>query len=200
MGIFSNVAAAQNFFIQGNQPTSPIKGALWVNSGGTPRPTLQVFDGTDFNDEVEVGSIVNFGGAVASIPSGWLLCNDQAVSRTTFADLFSVISTRFGVGDGSTTFNVPDLRGKFPRGAGDAQDPGDTGGVDTVTLTAAQSGLPAHSHTVDATSNTSGSADASWSSPDLGGLRNTNTSGPTGASESHDNLPSFQEVIYIIKT
>jgi microcystin-dependent protein len=50
------------------------------------------------------------------IPSGWLLCNGQAVSRTTYALLFGILGTTWGVGDGATTFNVPDLRGKFPFG------------------------------------------------------------------------------------
>jgi microcystin-dependent protein len=54
----------------------------------------------------------------ATAPTGWLLCNGQAVSRTTYADLFAVISTNYGVGDGSTTFNLPDYRGMFLRGAG----------------------------------------------------------------------------------
>ena len=63
-----------------------------------------------------VGSIKPFGGATA--PSGWLLCDGSAISRTTYAALFSIISTGFGVGDGSTTFNVPNGQGVFLRGAG----------------------------------------------------------------------------------
>lgn len=51
-------------------------------------------------------------------PTGWLLCNGDAVSRTTYADLFAVIGTTFGTGDGSTTFNVPDFRGRVPAGDG----------------------------------------------------------------------------------
>lgn len=50
--------------------------------------------------------------------NGWLLCNGQAVSRTTYSALFSLIGTNFGSGNGSTTFNVPDYRGKFLRGLG----------------------------------------------------------------------------------
>jgi microcystin-dependent protein len=57
-----------------------------------------------------VGSIMDFAGTTA--PTAWLLCYGQAVSRTTYAVLFSVIGTAFGVGDGSTTFNVPDCRGR----------------------------------------------------------------------------------------
>ena len=54
--------------------------------------------------------------ATSTVPSGYLECNGQAVSRTTYANLFSFIGTTYGVGDGSTTFNVPDLRGQFVRG------------------------------------------------------------------------------------
>ena len=63
-----------------------------------------------------IGSIVPYGGATA--PTGWLLCNGQAVSRTTYADLFAAIGTSFGAGDGSTTFNLPDLREATTKGAG----------------------------------------------------------------------------------
>jgi microcystin-dependent protein len=66
------------------------------------------------------GSIVAFGGNVA--PSGWLLCDGSAVSRTAFPDLFTTIGTRWGIGDGATTFNVPDLRGRFSGGS-DARSP-----------------------------------------------------------------------------
>jgi hypothetical protein len=60
------------------------------------------------------GTIVAFGGGIA--PSGWVLCDGSAVSRMDFADLFTTIGTRFGIGDGTTTFNVPDLRGRFSHG------------------------------------------------------------------------------------
>ena len=55
---------------------------------------------------------------MASAPTGWLICNDAAISRTTYSALFTAIGTTWGVGDGSTTFNVPDLRGAFLRGTG----------------------------------------------------------------------------------
>lgn len=51
-----------------------------------------------------------------SAPSKWRICNGAAISRTTYADLFAVIGTRFGTGDGSTTFNVPNLIDRFPQG------------------------------------------------------------------------------------
>ena len=63
-----------------------------------------------------VGTIQMYSGT--SAPSGWLMCDGAAVSRTTYSRLFSIDGTTYGTGDGSTTFNVPDLRGIFPRGAG----------------------------------------------------------------------------------
>lgn len=64
--------------------------------------------------------------ARSTLPTGWLKANGQPVSRTTYADLFAAIGTTYGSGDGSTTFNLPDLRGYFPRGWNDdgSQDSG----------------------------------------------------------------------------
>ena len=63
---------------------------------------------------VPVGCIMYYGST--SAPSKWRICNGGAISRTTYADLFAVIGTRFGAGDGSTTFNVPNLIDRFPQG------------------------------------------------------------------------------------
>lgn len=60
------------------------------------------------------GSVIAFAGSTAT--TGWLLCNGQAVSRTDYANLYNVIGSLYGGGDGSTTFNLPDLRGTFVRG------------------------------------------------------------------------------------
>ena len=83
-----------------------------VNSDGS---LLRVAGGTLYAD-APIGTISPFGGS--SVPSGYLLCNGQAVNRTTYAELFAVIGTAFGTGDGSTTFNVPDMRESVPKGAG----------------------------------------------------------------------------------
>ena len=64
---------------------------------------------------VPTGAIIPFAGS--SIPAGYLLCNGATVSRTTYANLFKVIGTTWGAGDGSTTFKLPDARGRFPEGA-----------------------------------------------------------------------------------
>lgn len=67
------------------------------------------------NSLVPVGSILPYGGS-SSPNSDWLLCYGQAVSRSTYSTLFAVLGTAYGVGDGSTTFNLPDLRGRVPVG------------------------------------------------------------------------------------
>lgn len=63
---------------------------------------------------VPIGTIEYYGGSYA--PSGWLVCDGSAISRTTYADLFSAIGDIYGEGDGETTFNLPDLIDKFPQG------------------------------------------------------------------------------------
>ncbi len=75
---------------------------------------------------VPPGTVVAYAGATA--PDGWLLCDGRAVPRPTYAPLFAAISSTYGNGDGSTTFNLPDFRGRFLRGAdlGVGRDPGRT--------------------------------------------------------------------------
>lgn len=98
-----------------------------------------------------VGSITAYGGTAA--PSGWLLCDGSAVSRTTYAGLFAALGTAHGAGNGTTTFNVPDLRGRAPIGVGTgsgltARAVADKPGAEAVQLTANESGMPMHSHGV----------------------------------------------------
>lgn len=107
------------------------------------------------------GVVLPYAGAAA--PAGWLLCHGQAISRTYYPELFTAIGVAFGAGDGSTTFNAPDLRGRV---AGGRDDMGGTaagrltaaggvagatlgaaGGNESHTLTGAQSGTAAHGHT-----------------------------------------------------
>jgi microcystin-dependent protein len=92
-----------------------------------------------------IGSIHMFAGSNA--PRGYLLCEGQAVSRSEYARLFAQTGTTYGVGNGSTTFNIPDLRGRVPVGkasSGTFATLSATGGAETVTLTEAQ--MPSHTH------------------------------------------------------
>lgn len=81
--------------------------------------------------------------------SGWLVCDGRAVSRSAFAELFDIIGTRFGAGDGSTTFNLPDCRGRVAGGVGagnglTARTMGAAVGTETHTLSSSE--MPAHTH------------------------------------------------------
>jgi microcystin-dependent protein len=138
---------------------------------GDPLPvasvsSAQIVDGTiavaDLASAVQdllvpAGTVLPFCGA--SAPSAYLLCDGSAVSRATYATLFSVLSTTYGAGDGSTTFNLPDLRGRVVAGkdnmGGSAASRlsnivsgsslGASGGVERHTLSSSESGMPGHS-------------------------------------------------------
>lgn len=114
---------------------------------------------SDLTQLTPVGTVTAYGGTAA--PTGWLLCYGQNVSRTTYAALFTAIGTTFGVGDGSTTFTLPDLRGRVIAGQDDmggvsanrltglsgginGDTLGGTGGVESHVLTDAE--LSSHSH------------------------------------------------------
>ena len=99
---------------------------------------LRIHDGSQAGgfEIVPSGTVVPFGGA--SAPGGWQLCDDTALSRTTYARLFAVIGTAYGTGDGSSTFNVPDLRDRVPLGKGS-----NNGTLGTATTGAAASSVMA---------------------------------------------------------
>jgi microcystin-dependent protein len=165
------------------------------------------------------GMLMPFAGTTA--PDGWLLCQGQAVSRTAHRRLFRTIGTAFGAGDGSTTFLLPDLRDRFPVGAGGAYALNAKGGADSVTLTEAQ--IPAHTHAAS-TSTTGAHAhsyndqligDRQLSSTDpraaaIGAIAATTgsagdhshavTVGNTGGGGGHENRPPFIGVNFAIKT
>ncbi|GAB7079888.1 tail fiber protein [Megalodesulfovibrio paquesii] len=90
-------------------------------------------------DAVPAGAVLAF--AMPAAPAGWLKCNGAAVSRTTYAALFAALGTTFGAGDGSTTFNLPDLRGEFVRGWDDGR------GVDASRTLGSAQGHAVQNHT-----------------------------------------------------
>ncbi len=157
------------------------------------------------------GMISPYAGATA--PTSWLLCDGSAVSRTTYAALFAITSTTYGVGDGSTTFNVPDLRGRVAVGkSADTEFDvlGETGGEKTHTLTETE--MPAHSHTLNTAT---GGGGGSYTFLNLAVSTSTNYSTPytlpkdngttvlgitnTGSGTAHNNLQPYITLNYIIK-
>jgi microcystin-dependent protein len=166
------------------------------------------------------GALAMFAGAAA--PAGWLLCDGAAVSRTTFADLFAAIGTTWGAGDGTTTFGLPDLRGRSAIGAGtgpslSARTLAATGGAETHQLTAGE--MPSHTHFAfaNASSSNATATDVNNTSQSVRELNDGTSSSnfrvkatataatvgltsSAGSGAAHNNMQPFAVVNYIIKT
>ena len=144
------------------------------------------------------GSIIQWGAT--SPPANWLLCDGSQVSRTTYSSLFAAIGTTYGVGNGTTTFNLPNLRGRVGVGRDGSQTEfdtlGESGGAKTHTLSINQ--IPAHTHGgVSSTYSNSGTT-ASSINRDAGGTNNV-SSASTGGGQAHNNLQPYLVTNYIIK-
>lgn len=155
-------------------------------------------------DTLPIGAITEFAGTTP--PSGWLICDGRAISRTTYSELFGVIGTTYGSGDESTTFNIPDYTGKVGVGLksndSDFNVLGETGGEKTHTLTIAE--MPSHSH------NFRGVNDGTTVDPSVGSYpariyqdKSPNWVGyfinETGGGQTHNNLQPYITINYIIK-
>ena len=144
------------------------------------------------------GMISGFGGATA--PTGWLFCDGSAVSRTTFQDLFDIIGVTYGVGDGSTTFNLPQLKGSVPVGLDGAISDFDalakTGGEKEVTMTQAE--MPAHTHTIPTNLSQAGGENRVLSDANSSANATRETLSK-GDGDAHENMPPFLILNYIIK-
>ena len=165
--------------------------------------------------KVEPGMIMAFAGGAA--PNGWLLCDGSAVSRVTYSALFAVIGTTYGSGNGSTTFNVPDARGRTLIGAGSgvgltARSLGSTVGEETHVLSTAE--MPSHAHTDSGHDhavtfgnqiiNTSGPVSYGGTGSTAGDVTNNTTYGSaniqaTGGGGAHNNMQPSLAVSCIIK-
>jgi len=147
------------------------------------------------------GTIVPYGGAAA--PIGWLLCDGSAVLRT-YTELFDAIGVAFGAGDGSTTFNLPDLRGRVPVGRGTAAAVdalGDNDGVAVANRRPQHRHTP-HTHALTSNTNAGGSDGWPFASLDAFTPRSTKVSsvdGGSGVAADSLDAPSYLVVNYIIK-
>ncbi len=122
---FSATVGSSGYGVRNNAGTIEFKNSAgnWT-SFDSLEPTQPIF---------AIGSVSAFSGT--SLPSGWLWADGSAISRTTYADLFASIGTTYGVGDGSTTFNLPDLRGRTIAGKDNMDNSEGTGGGDAARLT-----------------------------------------------------------------
>ena len=190
-----------------------------ININLTPKGSGSVLFGGAAPALTPTGVVVPFAGT--SAPTGWLLSFGQTVSRTTYAALFAVIGTTYGAGDGSTTFGLPDLRGRVIAGQDDMGGTsanrltglsggvdgdvlGGTGGSESHTLTEAE--IPSHSH-IDGYSNGGGGGsygDTTAASAQDMSMSGSSTNHPntssTGGDGAHNNVQPTIILNYIIKT
>jgi microcystin-dependent protein len=143
-------------------------------------------------------------------PAGWAFCDGSVLAITQNEVLYTLIGTIYG-GDGQTTFNLPDLRGRMALHQGNARVIGETLGAESVTLQTAT--IPAHSHgaaAVTAHGNQPGPSGATWATAS-GGVNPYSTAaenatlhagaitnGPTNGGQSHENMSPFQVINFVI--
>lgn len=160
---------------------------------------------------IPVGSIMMW--PTATPPSGWLICNGQAVGRDTCSILYTLISTTYGSGDGATTFNLPDLRSRFPLGVSGSHALASVGGEETHKLDTSE--IPSHNHLLIASTSTadqnipSNSRYLAAASPATEKIYKTATTNflnlntasisTAGSGAPHNNMPPYITINYIIK-
>ena len=158
-------------------------------------------------DTLPISSIMSYPKAVA--PENWLICDGSAVSRTEYSELFNVIGTFFGAGDGKTTFNLPNIKGKTIVGLDNSDTDfnaiGKVLGEKTHTLTVAE--IPSHNHSMGSFNQYNDGTGGSFAESEKVGRTTSGADGSkginpifnTGGSKEHNNIqPSFVGC-YIIK-
>lgn len=221
----SNITSGVLATARGGVPTGGTTGQVLAKTSNSNNAVGWVTP-SGGGSEVPTGTVSMFAGSTA--PTGYLLCQGQAVSRTTYSALFSVIGTTYGSGNGSTTFNLPNLQGRFPLGKSSSHALASTGGAETVTLSTNE--IPSHTHgnkSLTGTFRAYGDTGSVGLSGDgtvaVSGIVSTNGTldwGPSyeqrtgygvkidashehtsiGGGAAHDNMPPYQTVNYIIKT
>lgn len=200
--VMSGGAAVPNILLDGSVHSDTVNGAPGagygiqsVDQGGGSYKWQRVI-----NIDHIPGEVIMYGSA--TIPTGWLECDGSAVSRSTYAALFAIIGTTWGAGDGSTTFNVPNLKGRAPVGRGTgsgltARTLAAIGGEETHVLTDAE--MPSHNHTIDARQ-TSGAVGTNVLIAGNAATNTTRTTNTAGSDAAHENMMPFIVLTFMIKT
>lgn len=174
---------------------------------GRPRPATAA---TQYDDGAFIGEVRPNAGNV--VPNGWLSCDGQSLAIASYPDLYAVIGVAFG-GDGVTSFNVPDLRGRVAIGVGQGvtltnRNRGDSGGVETESLSIAE--MPSHTHGLRANSSngtTDRAAGGTWARdpaavPEYGTTADASLGaaavGGSGGGLAHNNMIPFLTIGYMI--
>ena len=152
-------------------------------------------------ESLPIGSMIPYGSQ-NNVPSNWKICDGSEVSRTTYADLFNVIGTSYGAGDGSTTFNLPNKRGRVSVGLDSSQTEfntiGKKGGEKTHQLKVEE--LPSHAHTVKGTVGSGGYAEGvSFGNSANRGYTSWVGMSAVGGNQPHNNLQPYEVDVWIIK-
>ena len=184
-----------------NVPASPTFGHIlkWTGSAWTAEADAGGSAGAGV-DGAPAGTVSMWSGTASSVPNGYLLCDGSAVSRVAYTDLFNAIGTAHGSGDGSTTFNLPNLRNRFVVGEGTSYALAATGG-------SADAVLIAHSHTYSRATHRNvadGGVNGAYVSSLTGATTSTvgqNNAGNASTTQTgtNANLPPYYALCYVIK-
>lgn len=197
-------AAGNRYYVTGDG-TAANNGIEWLDTGAT---WIQVSHANP------VGAIMNWAGAADPADTSWLICDGRAISRSTYAALFGVIASTYGNGDGSTTFNIPDVRGRVPIGAGTgagltSRTLAATGGEETHQLTTAE--IASHTHAIPSAAVNPGGTIGShvaasgpdFSAPQAIGVNNwqggSPNTGSAGSGGTHNNMQPYLVLNHIIR-
>ena len=213
MSVGGNSTLTGTLAVTGNTTltTGAISGVMTAPTAAAGTNTTQIAT-TAFvlSNSVPTGAINMW--PTSSAPTGYLLCNGAAVSRSTYAALYAVIGTTFGVGDNTTTFNLPNYTNRFPYGTTLAATGGSADAiVVSHTHTATSSVVdPGHTHTINGGFSTYAGGNSSGANNTFRQVPNTDSSttgitvstsvSTTGSSATNANLPPYLGINFIIKT
>lgn len=199
-----NAATLTNSAVIGKVLTGYTSGAGTVASTDTILQAIQKLNGNAVAAaSIPSGTVTMFAGA--SAPTGWMFCDGTAISRTTYADLFTAIADTWGIGDGSTTFNLPDMRGRAPIGVGTgsgltARALAATGGEESHVLTIAELAAHTHDQNPNQKASVAGTTGTDLFNSTVGNSTALSlTTGSRGSDAAHNTMMPYRGINFIIK-